>query len=167
MSIERDSNLPGRSTLGGRARAVADLAEGHILATVEITTSPERVFLALTSEEITEWWVRPGVFDTREWTGDVRAGGRWCAAGTGNGRPYALEGESFEVNPPRKLVHSWRAAGSPGGTTTVAYLLERLDAGTRLTLRHVGFTSRETCLNTCVGWETSFRRLAEMLTTPA
>jgi len=26
-------------------------------------------------KEITEWWVRPGVFDTREWSGDVRAGG--------------------------------------------------------------------------------------------
>jgi uncharacterized protein YndB with AHSA1/START domain len=52
----------------GRARAVADLAEGLILASVEVATAPERVFQALASKEITEWWVRPGVFDTREWT---------------------------------------------------------------------------------------------------
>jgi hypothetical protein len=31
---------------------------------VEVAASPERVFRALASNEITEWWVRPGVFDT-------------------------------------------------------------------------------------------------------
>ena len=128
----------------------------------KLPAPPERVFLALTSGEITEWWVRAGVFDTREWTGDVREGGVWRATGVGNGKPYALEGEFLEVNPPRKLVHSWRAAGAPGGEpTVVTYLLERLEGGTRVTLRHTGFASREACLNTCIGWETSFQKLAE------
>ena len=51
------------------ARAVADLAQGQLLASVEIAAPPERVFRALVSEEIRAWWVRPGVFDTREWAG--------------------------------------------------------------------------------------------------
>ncbi len=148
-----------------RARAVADLAEGLILASVEIAAPPERVFKGLTSHEILDWWIRPGVFDTREWTGDVRVGGRWHASGVGNGRPYVLEGEFLEVDPPRKLVHTWQGVGAPGAPTTVTYLLERLDGRTRLTLRHAGFTSRETCDNTCIGWETSFERLAESLAT--
>jgi uncharacterized protein YndB with AHSA1/START domain len=163
MSVEKEPGPQNWASLGGKARAVADLAEGHILATVEVAVPPERVFLALTSEEITEWWVRPGVFDTREWIGDVREGGAWHATGVGNGRLYALEGEFLEVSPPRKLVHSWRATGAPGAPNTVTYLLERLDRGTRLTLRHTGFASRETCLNTCIGWETSLQRLAEIL----
>jgi uncharacterized protein YndB with AHSA1/START domain len=150
-----------------RARAVADLAEGHILATVEIAAPPERVFRALASPELLDWWVRPGVFDTREWTGDVRVGGRWRASGVGKGRPYVLEGEFLEVDPPQKLLHTWRTAGAPGAPTTVTYLLERLDGGTRITLRHAGFTSRETCANTAVGWETSFERLAESLDDPS
>src|SRR5215471_16522692 len=103
------------------ARAVADLAEGLILATVEIPASPERVFQALASPEVVDWWVRPGVFDTREWTGDARAGGRWRASGVGNGRPYVLEGEFLEVDPPRQLAHTWQAAGAPGTPTTVTY----------------------------------------------
>jgi len=156
-------NRLDRGSLGGAARAVADLAEGHIMATVEVAASPERVFLAITSGEITEWWVRPGIFDTREWTGDVRAGGSWRATGMGGGKPYTLEGEFLEVSKPRKLVHTWHAAGAPGAATSVTYILERLESGTRLTLRHTGFTSRETCLNTCIGWETSFQRLAEIL----
>ena len=96
-----------------RARAVADVTDGLILATVDIAATPERVFKALASKEICEWWVRPGVFDTREWTGDVRKGGRWRATGIGHGRPYAIEGEFLEVDPPNKLVHTWQPVGRP------------------------------------------------------
>ncbi len=146
-----------------RARAAADLAEGSILASVEVAASPERVFQALASNEVLDWWVRPGVFDTREWAGDVRAGGRWQASGVGGGKPYTLEGEFLEVDPARKLVHTWHSVGAPGAPTTVTYLLEPLDTGTRVTLRHSGFTSREVCANTGIGWETSFERLAQSL----
>jgi uncharacterized protein YndB with AHSA1/START domain len=147
------------------ARAVADLADGLVLATVEIAASPERVFRALTCGEICDWWVRPGVFDTREWTGDVRVGGRWRASGMGNGRPYVLEGEFLEVDPPRKLVHTWQGVGAPGAPTTVSYMLEPLAGGTRLTLRHSGIVAPEMGSNICVGWETSLERLAELLAT--
>jgi uncharacterized protein YndB with AHSA1/START domain len=72
---------------GTRARAVADLTAREIMASVEIASTPERVFQALASQEITKWWVRPGVFDTREWTGDLRVGGRWRACGMTRGQP--------------------------------------------------------------------------------
>jgi uncharacterized protein YndB with AHSA1/START domain len=135
-----------------------------ILANVDLAAGPERVFRALTSpDEITVWWVRPGVFDTRKWSGDVSVGGTWQASGVGGGRPYALEGQFLEVDPPRKLVHTWRAAGAPGGATTVSYLLDPLETGTRITLRHSGFTSPESCRNTAIGWETSFAKLEERL----
>jgi len=146
-----------------RARAVADLAEGRILASVEIAASPERVFHALTSRDIVDWWVRPSVFDTKEWTGDVRVGGRWRATGTAYGRPYVLEGEFLEVDPPRRLVHTWHRAGAPGDATTVIYMLEPIDGGTRITLRHEGFGAREPCTAACIGWETSFEQLAQLM----
>jgi uncharacterized protein YndB with AHSA1/START domain len=146
-----------------RARAVADLAEGLILACVEIPTAPERVFQALASKEINEWWVRPGVFDTREWTGDVRAGGRWRTSGMTRGEPYVQEGEFLEVESPRWLVHTWEGAGKPGVPSTVAYLVEPIDGRTRVTLRHLGFASRDRCNAFAIGWETSLERLAEIL----
>jgi uncharacterized protein YndB with AHSA1/START domain len=147
----------------GRARAVADLAEGTILASVVVDASPERVYRALTSAEITDWWVRPGVFDTRQWKGDVRPGGRWRASGVGGGKPYVLEGEFLEVDAPRLLVHTWHPGGAPVAQTTVTYRVEPLGAGTRVTLRHSGFAVRETCQNTATAWETSFERLAVSL----
>jgi uncharacterized protein YndB with AHSA1/START domain len=80
----------------------------------------------------------------------------------GNGRPYVLEGE---VDPPGKLVHTWHGVGVPGAPTTVTYVLEPFDGGTRVTLRHSGIAPPEMCTNICVGWETSFERLAEILAT--
>jgi uncharacterized protein YndB with AHSA1/START domain len=147
----------------GPARAVADVTEGLIIATVDIAAPPERVFRALASSEICEWWVRPGAFDTREWTGDVRVGGHWRTTGVAWGEPYALEGEYLEVDPPRKLVHTWHRVGTPGAATTVTYLLEPRDGGTRITLRHRGFIVSEACTSVCDGWESAFERLAALL----
>ena len=146
---------------GSHARAVADLAEGNVIAAVEIAAPPERVFGAIASDEITKWWVRPGIFDTRDWTGDVRKGGRWHAAGMTRGQPYVQEGEFLEVESPRRLVHTWDGAGQPGRPGDRRR--RPLDSGTRLTLRHAGFASRERCNAFALGWETSLERLAEVL----
>jgi uncharacterized protein YndB with AHSA1/START domain len=99
----------------GAARAVADLSAGLVLATVEVAAPPERTFQALASRDVLRWWVRPGVFDTREWTGDVRPGGSWRASGIGGGKPYVLDGEFTEVIPrgSSSIRGSSRAASRP------------------------------------------------------
>jgi uncharacterized protein YndB with AHSA1/START domain len=147
----------------GAARAAADLSAASILATVEIAAPPDRVFRALTSQEILDWWVRPGVFDTREWTGDVRVGGKWRSSGIGRGKPYALEGEFREIDPPRKLVHTWHPVGSPEPASVVTYALEPTASGTRVTLRHTGMSSRDATMTNAMGWEASFARLVEII----
>ncbi len=115
------------STSNDKARAVAEAAEGYAVASVEVPATPERVFRAISSREVINWWVRPGVFDTTEWAGEVHLGGRWRASGTFRGRPYTLEGEFLTVEPNRELVHTWQTVGSPAATTTVAYRLEPLN----------------------------------------
>lgn len=153
------------TAVSSRARAIADVSEGLILASVEIAAPPERVFQALASSEICKWWVHPGIMTTDEWSGDVHVGGRWRAAGIGNGRPFVLQGEFLEVDPPRKLVHTWEAASMPGKPSTVTYLLEPTAGGTKVTLRHAGMTVPHVCAITGVVWEASFVRLAEILDT--
>ena len=146
------------------AQSVANVAEGSLIATVDLPISPERAFRALASPEIMQWWVRAGIFDTREWSGDVRVGGAWQASGMARGQPYTLEGEFITVDSPRRLAHTWHLRGTPGAPTTVTYTLESRDEGTRITLRHAGFTSPQACENTATGWQTSFDRLLEILT---
>ena len=146
----------------GTVRTLSDTGAECALA-VDLAAPPARVFRALSSAEVTSWWIRPGVFDTREWTGDVRPRGRWRSGGEARGRPYALEGEFLEVDGPRTLVHTWQGAGAQGAPTTVTYRLEDLGAGTRLTLTHAGFASPEACESHRAGWETSLQRLADVL----
>ena len=89
--------------VNSKARAVADLAEGYIRAGVEIAALPERVFRALSSKEIVNWWVRPGVFRTTEWIGDARE--RWPWVGD-------------ELQAPRRSsgyeAPAWRCLGQGG-----------------------------------------------------
>jgi uncharacterized protein YndB with AHSA1/START domain len=139
----------------GDARAVADLSEGMILASVEITAPAERVFLALASEGLVNWWGSDDTYRTTKWTGEVRVGGSWRTDGVGrDGKPFSVGGEFLEVDPPRKLVQTWRADWDGGNVTTITYLLEPIANGTRLTLRHTGFAGRpESCHGHSEGWE--------------
>lgn len=151
--------------LDTKARAVYDLSEGKILAAVEIHSQVDRVFNALTSQEVLKWWINPGVFDTSEWNADLRPGGAWHAAGVGRGQAYKLEGEFLEVDPPSRLVHTWRSGADNENSTLVTYLLDKAPGGTRLTLRHEGFRDPLSLARTCLGWETSLEALVRILST--
>jgi uncharacterized protein YndB with AHSA1/START domain len=148
------------------ARAVADLTAGTILATVDIAVPPDRVFQALTSDEVTRWWGSPDTYTTTEWSADLRVGGRWRAAGTASdGRPFTVEGEYLAIDRPALLVHSWRADWDQGHDTTVTYRLEAIPGGTRLTLRHDGFAGRpDAQRGHTSGWERVLGWLAGHLT---
>jgi uncharacterized protein YndB with AHSA1/START domain len=143
------------STSKSVGRAIADVETGTILATVEIAAPPERVFRALTTDDITRWWGSPETYRTTAFTGDVRPGGKWRSEGVGaDGTAFSVEGEFREVDPPHKLVQTWRAAWDGGNETTITYRLETIAGGTRLTMRHDGFGDRvESCRGHGEGWE--------------
>jgi uncharacterized protein YndB with AHSA1/START domain len=136
-----------------RARSVADVGVGTIIATVDIAAPPERVFRALSSSEIVQWWGSDDTYRTREWTGELKPGGRWRATGRGaDGKTFSVEGEFLEIDPPRKLVHTWRPDWDTGKPTTVTYRLDPIDGGTRVTLRHEGFETAASCAGHADGW---------------
>lgn len=151
-------------TSNARPRAVADLKNGVVLATVELPAPPERVFKALMGSEITRWWEGTGLtsFKTTEFTGDVKPGGKWCASGPGAERPYALEGQFLVVDAPTRLVHTFGPPGMP--PSTCSYDLEAIDGGTRVTLRHEHLLQREPCIGAQLAWESLFARLCDYLT---
>ena len=156
----------------GEPRAAADLAEGFILATVEIDAEPAQVFSALTSDAVTSWLVRPGVWDTRTWEGDVRPGGEFATSGVSARGPYKITGTYRVVESPHRLLQTWQMAllGAVGASqlaevdSEVEYVLSPVDAGTRLTLRHTGFIGAEQCARNCLGWETSLAALRALFT---
>lgn len=147
------------------ARAVADVAAGMLLASVEIRASRERVFRALASEEIAKWWGSPELYRVTEWTGELKVGGRWRSVGVGrDGKPFEVGGEFVEIDPPKKLVQTWHPKWVDGAATKVTYLLDAIESGTRITVRHEGFgDATEACQSHAEGWEHVFSWLATWL----
>jgi uncharacterized protein YndB with AHSA1/START domain len=140
----------------GAARAIADLSSGTILATVDIAVPVERVFQALTkSDELLKWWGSAETYRTTAWTSDLRPGGQWRASGVGaDGVPFTVGGEFLEIDPPRKLVQTWKSDWDAGEVTTLTYHLEPSEGGTRVTVHHTGFAGRpESCAGHGQGWE--------------
>ena len=140
----------------GAARAVADLQRGTIVATIEIQSTPEKVFRSLTTpEELVRWWGAEGVYRTTEWMMEMRVGGKWRAGGKGaDGQPFSVEGTILAIDPPRKLVQTWKADWDGGKETTVTYSLDPITDGTRVTVVHEGFAGRpESCKDHGQGWE--------------
>ena len=137
------------------ARAIADITSGLLLATVDVAASPERVFRALTTDEVLKWWGSPDTYRTTKWVAELRVGGQWRTEGkSADGKPFTVSGEYLEVDPPRKVSFTWRADWDGGNLTQVTYRLEPTADGTRVTLRHDGFEGRaQACEGHTVGWE--------------
>lgn len=147
------------------AHAIADVKRGTILATVDIAAPPQRVFRAVTTDELTRWWG----FGVARYTGDIRVGGAWRTEGVAvDGQPFVVHGEFLEVDPPRKLVqtcHHWEPRGL---VTTYGWQFESAGGGTRVTVRHNGFgEAQESCAEHALGWEQVLDQLARHLAAEA
>jgi uncharacterized protein YndB with AHSA1/START domain len=138
------------------ARALADLDAGLVIATVDIAGSAERVFRALTDpKELVQWWGSPETYRAHRWDADFCVGGRWRVEGkSANGDPYSVFGEFLEITPPRRLVQTWSYDWDKDHPTTkLTYVLMDIPGGTRVTVRHEGFGSRDACSSHTAGWE--------------
>ena len=148
------------------ARAVADLTDGVILAAVEIAAPADRVFRAISSEEIASWWGSPSTYRVTRWTGDVRPGGWWRSEGvSADGSAFAVGGAVLEVDPPWLLVQTWQYEHKPSETTTVRFRIESIAGGCRLTIHHEGFTDRSSCDSHSRGWQRVLTWLATFAAT--
>jgi uncharacterized protein YndB with AHSA1/START domain len=138
----------------GEARAVADLSSGFILASVDIAAAPERVFTAISSAEMAEWWGSVETYRVTKWSADLRAGGTWrCEGVSADGRSFAVFGDVLQVEPPHLLVQTWQYEGQPSPPTTLRYRIDAISGGSRVTVRHDGFTDATSCESHAMGWE--------------
>ena len=127
-------------------RAVADGIGGVIIAVADIDAAPERVFRALTSDEVEKWWAFKGIYRTAKFTSDLRVGGEWTQlVQLEDGNTVVGSGEFAEIDAPRKVVMTRRFDKHPfqgPRETTITYRFERIETGTRVTVRDEGFIGR-------------------------
>jgi uncharacterized protein YndB with AHSA1/START domain len=150
------------------ARAVTD--GDIILATVDVPKPPERVFRALTTDEVERWWGSARTYCVTDWKAELRVGGRWSlTVRLPDGVKLPAGGEFLEIDAPRKIVqtrkYEWDHPGLGRRETIVTYRLDPLAAGTRLTVRHEGFAGLAGPADEhAAGWERFLNWLAQYMT---
>ena len=115
-----------------------------VMASADLPASPGEVIAALVTTEVERWWGSSETYRMTNWSADLRAGGAWnFTVRTTDGRLLPASGEFLEIEAPRRIVqtrrYDWDHPALGRRETTVAYLLEPISDGTRLTICHGGF----------------------------
>jgi uncharacterized protein YndB with AHSA1/START domain len=120
---------------------------------IAIAASPETVWeLLVDPDQATSWMGQVATFDTRP------GGGYRVEVIPG----HTASGEFVEVDPPRRLVHTWGwegETGVPPGSSTVVYELIPSGDGTLLRFSHLDLPNAEAAESHAHGWDHYFERL--------
>lgn len=113
--------------------AVTQVQHVHV---VHIRTTADKLWEALTRPELTRLY-----YYGTEIVSELRPGGsiEYVQEGPEGGRQTIITGKILEVDPPRRLVHSFAFTGMSDEPTRVTYEVEPMGELVKLTLTHEGF----------------------------
>jgi uncharacterized protein YndB with AHSA1/START domain len=108
------------------ATATVTPDQDAVIAEIFIAAPPARVFQAISDPaQMPLWWGQKGMYRVTNSNFDVKIGGKWHSDGVGeDGKTFYVEGEYLEVDPPRRLVHTWVGSYSGPLKTRVQWDLE-------------------------------------------
>jgi len=95
---------------------------------------------------------------------DLQPGGRLRYSSPDRKHVF-VAGEVLEVEPPRKLRHTYIFTMKPDPVTEVTWLLEEVPEGCRVTVRHAGWTTAKDAKKHGAGWMEILRLLKSELET--
>ncbi len=127
-----------------------------------LPASPEDVYRALTTPELFARWMGPEGSDVTVEEMTLTLGGKFSLLVVMPGMgEFRLYGFYEEIEPPRRLVHSWALEGEDE-ISTVVFELEPHGDETRLLLTHHGLTSPEDVAQNDGGWNHQLDRLEKL-----
>lgn len=127
-----------------------------------LDASPERVFAAWTDTAELARWYGPKSMKAEIFANDVTPGGRYELVMRSDQGEYFLSGVYEEIDPPRKLVMTWKWKTSEEITRVTIELNPEGDK-THLRLTHTGFAEAEQVTSHNHGWSSSLNDLARYL----
>src|SRR5262245_5691804 len=141
-------------------------AGGFLLELQFVVDSPrERIFRSLTeSAALAKWW-GPRGFTMPEIDVDLRVGGGYrFTMQPPSGDRFHLVGEFLEIEPPRRLVYTFRyeEPGPDDRQTVVALSLQEAGHATEVSLSQGEFATQARLELHRSGWTDSFEKLREL-----
>jgi uncharacterized protein YndB with AHSA1/START domain len=130
--------------------------------------SVERVFKAWTdANQLGQWFAPTDDYTTRA-SVDLQVGHEYRIAITHKGgNVHTILGTYRLIDPPRKLVYTWRWEGGPMADTLVTVDFAPEGEATKVTITHEQFTNTEDRDKHNEGWNGCLNRLQRTLTTVA
>ncbi len=130
-----------------------------------IDASPETVFRLLTEPALYAEWFGPEGAEVSVEELDLRLGGRLGLAISLPAMDLVIRIEGFYevIEPPLRLVHTWRSMDEEL-VTTVSFELEPQGSRTRLSITHRGFVDPVDLEQNEAGWDAHLVTLAELAT---
>jgi uncharacterized protein YndB with AHSA1/START domain len=131
-----------------------------------IPSPPELLFALWTEpDQLARWWAPQG-YEALVHTLDPTPGGCWRISLRGaDNRLVSMSGAYRIVDPPHRLAFTWAwedENGAPGPETEVIVNFASTPGGTRLTLLHQRFASKQARDRHDAGWSSSFDRMARI-----
>jgi uncharacterized protein YndB with AHSA1/START domain len=128
--------------------------------------SVQRVFKAWTDANQLGQWFAPTDDYTTKANVDLRVGHEYRIAITHKGgNVHTILGTYRLIEPPRKLVYTWRWEGGPTSDTLVTVDFNPEGDATKVTITHEQFTNTEDRDKHNEGWNGCLNRLQRTLTT--
>jgi len=135
----------------------------------QIAARPSIVFEALTTAEGLATWWGPDESPVIKAEIDARTGGAYLVRfQTADGAEHEASGELLEMDPPRRVVMSWRWAfgGEPeelGRTSRIEFEVRAVDGGSELTFTHAQLRNEASVASHRYGWNGAFDKLSRIL----
>ncbi|MGA9346492.1 MAG: SRPBCC domain-containing protein [Nocardioidaceae bacterium] len=128
-----------------------------------INASPETVYRLLTEPDLYAKWFGPEGADVSVEELDLRLGGRLGLEISLPAMDLVIRIEGFYevIEPPVRLVHTWRSMDEEL-VTTVSFELEPQGSQTRLSITHHGFVDPVDLEQNRGGWDAHLSALAEL-----
>lgn len=126
----------------------------------------DKVFRAWTEPEALKQWWGPAGISTPLVEIDLRVGGRYRFGMQFPDQPmFYVNGAYLEVQPPEKLVFTWRweQPDMDFGESRVTVEFYQRGAATEVILTHDGFPAAEICQHHRQGWDEFMEKLVQQL----
>ena len=124
----------------------------------------DRVFAAWASADALKQWHAPHDAAVDEAVVDFRVGGRWHVRMRGHaGSLYLVEVVYREIDPPRRIVLTWRWALPGASDSVVTVEFSDRDGGTDVVLTHAGLSSDQDRAGHGQSWNDCLDRLGDTL----